>query len=393
MNSQKPLANENPPVQINDKNLGDQNRISNLKLWIILLLLVIAIILIFILNNWLKGPIPEQWQWLDFIPWLSLNEALIAIVVVVFAYEWIVRKETEKKLDLTLRTHFEDQAKSIEKQISKALIIEPDVMRQFDYVVVDNIIRKGLEIRLRDDQLAKETYDSLLSQLLISDERRSNYRCKVSLRTFRGSSDDIRQKYYEGYINVEYYTYLQKNAFRFTCVASTEEYNKLLRDPSWELRWIIEPTQEFPVTDKSVFDVVYISVGGKPLRINPTNEDGKYVIVADLPELQSMFGKLVKVDYCYKTQIQKLGHLLMVNVPCPTKSVRVEFEYGDTDIHYVNIQDLIVSKAASSIHRTPGSIEIDVDDWVFPKGGVVFVWVLRSEKTQDFLELMRQGAS
>ena len=84
----------------------------------------------------------------------------------------------------------------------------------------------------------------------------------------------------------------------------------------------------------------------------------------------------------------------MVNVPCQTKAVKVEFEYGGTDIIYVNIEDLFVSKAASSIRSsTPQSIEIDVDDWVFPKGGVVFVWVLESEMSEEFLKIQSQRLS
>ena len=177
------------------------------------------------------------------------------------------------------------------------MILDSDILRQFDTDVVEDVIRKGLEIRLRDDQLARETYDSLLSQLLISDDRRIDYRCMVSLKIPRRGSDSIRQKYYEGYITVEYHTRLRKGAFRFTCVASTEEYNELLRDPSWEWRQVIEPTPEFPVTDKSVFDVIYVSVEGKSLRINPSNENGQYVVIAELPEWQSMLGKPVKVVY------------------------------------------------------------------------------------------------
>lgn len=397
MRSQNPPEHEKQSVQIGNRWLRAIHTIYHLKLWRVLLTLILLTIIFYLISIWLKGTnVPPQLAFLRFIPWESLATTSLGVAIIGLVYEWIVRDETEEKLTQVLDQHFQTQAEIINSQIPRSMLTTPDVMRHvLDSDVVDDLIRTSLEIRLEDAQLAREAYDSFLGHLLRQEERRSNYRCNIYLTTINSKDlpNEITQKYYDGYIDVHYDTLLQKDIFRFTCVATMEEYNELLKDPTWELRWIAEPTKDF--SKEVAFNVESVHVGGLQLNIRREVANGRYVIIADHLGLQQMQGNLVTIYYRYKIKIKKRGHLLMVHVPCPTHHVVVELDYAHTDIHFVNVLDFFVSQTKPAIRYIPSRekhhrIEVEVNEWVFPKGGVVFVWVLRAEMTPGFWRLLEE---
>jgi hypothetical protein len=56
------------------------------------------------------------------------------------------------------------------------------------------------------------------------------------------------------------------------------------------------------------------------------------------------------------------------------------------------VLDFFASKRKPNVRYIPTrqdcqKIGVEVNDWVFPKGGVVFVWVLRAEKHPGFWRL------
>jgi hypothetical protein len=379
------------------------NAIQKLKLWFAFLALFLITIFFYYLDNLLKGSISNEWIWLRTIPWQSLAGTTFGILVIAIIYEWYIRKENEQKLNETLQQLFDAQEEIISKHFSRIILTHPDLLKNlFAPDVVDDFIRAALEVRFAESELGKETYNTLIHPLLISKERRNNYRCKINLRTIRDNNivNDIKQKYYDGYIDVKYESVLNKDIFLFTCIPSMEEYKKLLTDPIWEYRWVVEPTKDFPVANESVFDIEFVKVAENILSLRKEIIDGKIVITAENSELRSLMGKPVTIEYRYKTKVLKRGHVLMINLPCPTKNVVVEFDYSDTDISYVNIINLLTSNTGSAIrynphHHTPLSpqkIEVEVSEWVFPQGGIVFGWVLHVEMTRAFLKLLAEKA-
>jgi hypothetical protein len=409
MNYQQPPRNETHPVQTtirNHRGIRALKTISNLKIWLVLVLLLLFTLIFYVIDAWVKL---NRGLWVGFslIPWQSLAGVTLGSALVAFAYEWFIRKEADEKLtqilerhsetqNSALEEHFDAQMQALGNEIPRALLANTDIMKHvLSPERVDEVIQESLGVRLKDERMAKEAYDSLLSQLFIYKERRSEYRTKIYLAPLRNDqySNDAIMKYYEGYIDVRYDTVLQKDSFLFTCVSSMDAYNDLLRDPTWELRWEAELTRDFPRLDESLFEVESVSVGGVELNINREISEKRYVITADHSSLRSMQGNRVKVLYRYKVKIQKRGHLLMVHIPVPTENVVIDFDYADTDIRYVNVLDFFISRNKPAIahipsNKKPHRIEVEVNEWVFPKGGVVFAWVLRSEMTQDFLKLM-----
>ncbi len=367
--------------------------IRDLKLWRVLLALLLSTVLFFTISIWLKGTDPKQFTWLRIIPWDSLATTALGVALIGFVFEWVVRNETKQEFDEALKAGFQKQEQELNRQIPKAMLITREIMRDvLDRDVVDNVILTSLEIRLEDTQLAQEAYDSFLSHLLNHEERRSNYRCNVYMTN--AQSEEIpaakAHKYYEGYIDVSYETTLRKDTFRFTSVATMEEYEELLKDPTWELRWVAERSRDY--TPEVAFQVDSVSVNGLKLHIRKESAEGRQVIIADHLGLQAMQGRQATIQYRYMVKIKKRGHLLMVHVPCPTHNVAIELDYAHTDIGFVNVLDLFASKRKPNVRYIPTrqncqKIWVEVNDWVFPKGGVVFVWVLRAEKNPGFWRL------
>ena len=81
----------------------------------------------------------------------------------------------------------------------------------------------------------------------------------------------------------------------------------------------------------------------------------------------------------------------MISLVYPTNGVSMEIDFAETEIVYMNVLDFFVSKEDPIIRyspslQSPHKIEVEVNEWVFPKGGVVFVWVLRPELSQAYLD-------
>jgi hypothetical protein len=376
-------------------------RIVNLKLQQIILILALFTILFYIGGAWSKSSLAPHWELLTVFPWDSLASACLGSLLVAFAYEWFIRKEADTRLTQKLEQRFQAQEQSLVKEITSTLLKDRDLMkRMLSPDTVNSIIQNGLEARLGDERLAHELYAGHLSQLLQNSERKFNYRCNIYLAPLKNGhfSEDIKQKYYEGYIDINYDTFLQKNSFRFTCVKNMKDYNSLLNEPGHELRWVTELTKDFSVLDETVFDVESIYVDNLSLEIKRESQGEQFVILAEHPKLDSLQGQRVKVYYRYKVKLQKRGHLLMIHIPCPTQNVIVELDYASTDIHYVNVLDFFGSRTTSKIRHMPSQqkchkVEVEVNEWIFPKGGVVFAWVLRSEMTSGFIKLMTDDSA
>src|SRR5579859_7174873 len=250
MNSRNQQELEQLPDRNHTRNrlLQAIHTIRHLKLWRVLLALIIATFVFFLISFWLKGTDPRQFTWLRIIPWDSLATTALGVAFIGYVFEWVVRNETKQEFDEALKTIFEKQEQELNRQIPKAMLITPEIMRDvLAPDVVNDVILTSLEIRLKDKQLAQEAYESFLSHLLNHEERRSNYRCNVFMRNAQGQDIPATKafKYYEGYIDVSYETILRKDTFRFTSVTSMEEYEELLKDPKWELRWAVSPTKDY----------------------------------------------------------------------------------------------------------------------------------------------------
>jgi hypothetical protein len=206
----------------------------------------------------------------------------------------------------------------------------------------------------------------------------------------------VREKYYESFVDMRYESPLLRTDHWFAAVTTIEEYNRILLDPGWELRVIRPPTRAFPAGDERAFTLHSMRINGIDLTVERATRDDIQAYVARNDDLVRLIGQRVTFEYRYSTKMEKTGHVYMQTVVFPTRNVTMEFDYGGVDIGRVNVFDFFVSRRMPSIRvaRTPDdprSVGVELNDWVFPKSGVLFGWVLASEMTMPFPDVLAYG--
>jgi hypothetical protein len=209
----------------------------------------------------------------------------------------------------------------------------------------------------------------------------------------------ISRKYFRAVVDLSYHVKLDRKRFLFSSVAKHKHYQERLADHNNEYTFFSELTKEFPQMSDKAFTLESFSINEYAIPIptpKHTEHDVCYVVEDD--NLIKLFGTEVEIKYRFKTFIQKRGHMLMVNLVCPTKGVEIAVDFGGTkDIAFMNVFPFLFSSAPARIDFTPNfenasKAEVSVREWAFPNGGVSFVWVLRGEMTNEFEALMdRKG--
>jgi hypothetical protein len=329
-------------------------------------------------------------QYFDFFPFKAFGEASLIAAVVGITFEIIVRRDAESKLIELVNIQLRENAQNIATLVSRNLLTDKKVMAEvLKPEEVDSIIRNALELQYGETQLVTDIQSKILRRVLTSHETWSNYKYKGALSKIDDPhvSWDLRNSCYDIYIDLSYQTCLQKTEFLFTTARTTEEFNAHLRDPEIQECWLIPPSRALPTLDASVFRILNINVGGQTLHVRKTKDTAdKVSYVCSHQSLKEMIGKEVVIHYRYRSRINKLGHLFTVSPIYPTNGLIIELDFANTDIHYVNVLDFFSPVYPSLIRYTPPDkphkIEVELNDWSFPKSGVTFVWVLEEELTR-----------
>jgi hypothetical protein len=171
---------------------------------------------------------------------------------------------------------------------------------------------------------------------------------------------------------------------RFACVSGQAEYRELLDDPTCAIVWHFRPVGDLDGSSPEAFQLLQFTVDGRQLPSRRTARSKGQVLTVSIGEEAVAAQQPVTLSYTYRTLVQQHGHLLHLDISHPTKGLHVEFSYKDCAIGYVNVLDYIAGAQQPQISQLPASdptpsVEISYDGWVFPKGGVAFVWVLQSE--------------
>ena len=110
-----------------------------------------------------------------------------------------------------------------------------------------------------------------------------------------------------------------------------------------------------------------------------SERDGHFEVVCEHPSLATKKNQNVTVSYKFKTRAEQIGHVIHTTVNYPTYDVTIEFTFGNSSIDYVDVIDYFVSSRSPLIRSTPDEKKpskksVELKEWVFPKGGVAFVW-------------------
>jgi hypothetical protein len=259
------------------------------------------------------------------------------------------------------------------------------------------VISSALSITLKDADLAAEVDERLLKTIARYNERWANAHFTVTLTRIQDHpSTHVRERYFEAHVGLRLEMALRRAEFPIWCISSKKEYDDLLwSEQDHFYAWLQPPTREFPIVSESSFEVDSIAVNGQRLGIYTTKnvDDRRMVTVCRDEFLDGLMGQFVIVETTFRVKLPKRAHFINLSVPVPCRGVVMTLHYADTDVRRVEVVDMFVSSMRPEIRELPASgnpraVEVQLQEWAFPKGGVVFSWHLEQEQTSHFDDLL-----
>lgn len=346
---------------------------------------VIAFVLglaILIVANIPNGVLSRGWP--AVLPFKDIGTALLSTSVIIVAFEYLYREETELRAEERLRRLFPAQADAVMSDLYRRIGSgDPAILSALSTEAIDKIITSALTNQLGEADLAQEVYSDLRRQVIATAERWRNFQVSVILSRYERSPRTGSGSMLQGVFRCEYSTVLTADTFRFTCVSDLAEYRRLLRDPASTLEWYFEPVGALGAESDEVFDLLQFSINGESQSISRTAGEGRQTFVVDAAAAaRRLSGQPVYISYAYAVLVQRNSHMLQVDVAHPARGLRVELVYSGCGIRFVSVLDFIASASEPRTLRTSEpspSVAVVFDGWVFPKSGVAFVWVLEEE--------------
>ena len=249
---------------------------------------------------------------------------------------------------------------------------------------LERIIENCLAIQLGDPELAKDAYTDLREQVLRAGPRLYDARVNVALSPSDTGRASGPGSMFTATIRWECKTVPVGSIMRFACVSDLDEYRDLHDDPSCASAWYFEPVRGLDASSPEAFRLLQCTIDGRPLTARRTSRGKSQFFTVNVGDEVVAAQQVVTLSYTYRTLVQQNGHVLHLDISHPTKGLHVAFSYGGCGIHFVNVLDYIAGARQPRIEQLPASdptpaVEVSYDGWVFPKGGVAFVWVLESE--------------
>jgi len=279
----------------------------------------------------------------------------------------------------------EEQVERIRQVIAGDLASRPDgLVAMVSSETRDRIAENCLSLQLGDEALAHDLYSDLREQIIRQPERHHDKDLSVALAPWTEGPPSGQGGMFVATVRTQYRVRPASQVMRFACVSDLDEYQELLLDPSCAVVHYFEPVLGLDGASGRAFQLVEMTVDGRPERVRRTERTGTQVYSASF-ESDVMAGEhMVAMSFTYRALVQQQGHLFHLDISRPTKNLRVHFAYGGCAIRYVSVLDYIASSTQPGLSQLPASgptpsIALNFDGWVMPKAGVAFVWVLESE--------------
>jgi hypothetical protein len=371
-----------------DKSAGDEQRGALLsRLYsqkVVIVLLALALLTMAFIIAAYRASASDAPRWLQRIPWESLVVATAPVVLMGFGYEYVVREESAARLRNLFAHALAAQTDALATAIPKSLAARPEALSSLSVETLDDLAASALGARLQQPELAAEWYRSAVAQLARHEHHQRNYRCKITLETpIKRESAAVRHLYFDAHVHLRYEATLYRTHFTFSVVPDSVQYERR-QFAGDELTAIAEPTPELPILDERVFRMKQVRVNGiKLVPMEPQSAThGRYSFAHD--DLDALVGRDVVIEYSYQLKLQKLSHTYVQYIQVPTRGVAIEFDVSGVDVAVVNTFDFFVSQDAPLIRTHPSpsdprKVEVELNEWVLPKSGVLFAWVLERE--------------
>lgn len=361
-------------------NLLDQ--LYKTKLQFVATLSVVLGIACLIIGHWsvtLDAP-----HWLGELPLSEVGDTLFGTGLLAVFFEYVDRKHGDERTGQRIRAAVRQEAPAIRDAVLDSFAFDPDTLRGVTSPdTLDRIAANALGLRLDDQSLAQDVYTDLRDQVIRAPERWHDVNISVEIAPWASGPTAGRGSMFVATLRWEYRVVPITATLRFACVSDADEYRDLLRDQGMTSAWYFDPSAPIDAASPDAFELVQLSVDGKPRPIRRTQRRGAQLYTVSVGSA-SRSGKPVVVAYTYRVLVQRHGHVLYLDLPRPSKGLKVQFNYGAAGIRRVTALDFIASSEPARVNEAPTSVpsrsvDIGFDGWMFPRSGIAFVWVLDDE--------------
>lgn len=364
------------------------------KLQLIAVLAVVGGITCLMLAHWsMTAPAPS---WLAALPLSEIGSTLFSTGLLAVFFEYIDRQHGDERTNQRIRQALRQEAPAIRDAVLDSFAFNTEALKDIASPdTLDRIAAGALGLRLGDQALAHDIYTDVRTQVIRAPERWHDVTITVELTPWTAGPATGHGSMFVATLRWEYRVTPASPTLRFACVSDPHEYRELLRDQATTSAWYFDRSAPIDAASREAFELVQLSVNGKARPIRRTERQGAQLSTANLGPT-AMHGEPVTVAYTYRVLIQRHGHVLYLDLPRPTKGLKVQFNYGDAGIRRVTTLDFIASAQSARVQDTPGSVparsvNIGFDGWIFPRSGVAFVWVLEGEMEMGSRSLLRNG--
>ncbi|MFB8776854.1 hypothetical protein [Streptomyces broussonetiae] len=361
-------------------NLLDQ--LYKTKLQLIAVLAVVGGIGLLILAHWSTSD--AALGWLAAVPLSEIGSTLFGTGLLAVFFEYVDRKHGDERTDQRIRKAVRKEAPVIRDAVLDSFAFEPEALKGIaSEETLDRIATNALALRLGDEALAHDVYTDVRNQVIRAPERWRDMNISVELTPWESGPATGHGSMFVATLRWEYRATPASSTMRFACVSDPAEYRDLLRDQATASAWYFDQSAPVDAASREAFELVELTVNGKARTIRRTERQGAQLYTASLGA-STVNGESVTIAYTYRVLVQRHGHVLYLDLPRPTKGLRVRFDYGNAGIRRLNTLDFIASAEAAQVAETPSSVparsvDISFDGWIFPRSGVAFVWVLDQE--------------
>ena len=357
-------------------------RLYKTKLALLATISTVVGIALMIWSDWLSGR-PGS-------PWLgavinNIGGTLFSIGLLGVFFQYVGAADQEQQDDDRVRRMLKETAPDLRDAVVDGFAFAPESLTSVAAPeTLDRIIENCLAIQLGNRELAHDAYADLREQVVEGRPRLYDARVSVVLSPGDAGPAAGNDSMFTVTIRREYRIAPDNAIMRFACVSDVDEYRGLLDDQTYALVNHFNPIAGLDGSSPEAFRLLQFSLDGEQLPSRRAVRGKSQVLTVNIGEAVVAARRPVTLAYTYRTLVRQHGHLLHLDISLPTKGLHVEFSYKACGIGHVNLLDYIAGAQRPEIAQLPASdptpsVEIAYDGWVFPKGGVAFVWVLESE--------------
>lgn len=377
---------------------AETKKIKRLKLWLIWLLLFAAFLILTALNAMaaIRGSagvvFPTVEAIAQFVPFGSLSAAALSVLTIGLVFNWWIRAETTQELHREL---FSPHV--VENVLSDARLRE--------------IIPVAIARFVGDSQLGRDVFELMLAHGgLLRANRRETVRYTLTLENLSEGDDLVRARFYRLTYNVQYERHSVPENLYFVCVDQPGSFNRLISGDTVEWIWSATRTKAFPFFSGDFFRVANVEIDGMTIdlagvRAEPTTSDRIFSGLSLGPKdcfyrvpvpqhLRAVRPAPHHVAYKVELYVPRLSHVISIPIREASKNVFYSLDFSRTDIVCMTALDVLTSRELPRVERHPRpdsyhAVTVQISDqWVLPKSGVVFVWEVRAEHTDEMSALL-----